>query len=154
MPKVYTEHIGSIVFADHTTPWLTLRNIVQKDDCEHVRVDQTSIFVFTIMQILATLLYFTSRYFPMIYFPSTFAFVSFVFTMLNPVLLGWMIIALRLHKRRCKIRKLWFAQLIIWLDSFYVVGTCIAFSLIIITIGYNGSCSSPGRFQDGWCFVY
>ncbi len=153
MSKVFATRLGSIGVPDHATPWLTIRNTLQKTACEQFRVDQTNIVVYILLQVFTTIFYFASRYYSLKYFPSRLTIGSSIFGMLNPLLLGWWIIMIRVANRWYKDPKhssLGFNQLLIWLDSVYVVGSCIAISFIIITIGYNGPCPHPSHPHQSW----
>jgi hypothetical protein len=71
--------------------------------------------------------------------------VSFVLAICVPIILGWIIVGFRiwmLHGNEQSSRFVGTIDLVSTMESWWIVGTCLSYSLTVIAVGYNGYCPS------------
>jgi hypothetical protein len=155
LPIIISQNIGAVVFSQHMTPWLTFRDKTQRDEYNQFRSNQSNIFSNIALQLFCSCFFFMFKLSGILYFPSNLATISFVFSISVPIFLGWVIVFLRIFKQiEIKLNRLLnCGRLINVLESFWLVGACISFSLGVIQIGHNGECPTDngGYFHDFTC---
>ena len=127
---------STIALKEHVTPWLTFKDRNEKRMFEKFKSDQGNTYAIVIIQILVGTYIILNKYFSFVYYPSYLTVVSLIAGMLFPVLWGILLILLRILPFTTGR----FTGISVYFESFWILGSCLTFTLSIIVAVHNGGC--------------
>ncbi len=142
--KVFPTQRTPVNVSDHVTFWQVLRDSKQQRAFEEFRCSQSSLNVFTVFQIVLSVLFLFTKYSSFSYFPSDLTTINLAITIVFPVISGFLIIFLRIVYKSPK-RNQNITSVIKYLESFWLLGSCVTFTLGVIMVGYNGRCEVENK---------
>ncbi len=148
MVKVFAkEQRAGVVFANHVTPFLTLKDRKQHKLFDQFRRDQTNLVAFIILQLMLVLYIPYEKWLSFANYPSTFSMISLVIGFLSPVLVGLLLLCVHIYIKYHKVSTTeadFFGTAVVYLESMWVVGFCTSCALTIAVCVYNGPCPHGG----------
>ncbi len=156
MSKISPNLIREVNMKDQVTYWLTFRESNQKSKFEEFKVSQSNTYAIAIIQFIVFGFIFLTKWFAMLHFPSVLTHVSFVIGMICPCLHGTFLLIFRFmdnaNYRKC-FSKATMNQIIIYMESFWILGNNISYSLSIIVLVNGGQCGTTEFFHSFGCNI-
>ncbi len=138
--------------SNHVTPWLTFRTEKEQTEFEHFKVSQTNLYAFVCMQSFVTLFIAINKWYSWYYFPSLLSLVALIIGLITPCALGFVLVAFRLIKNNRNIERQntmsekTLIKIINFCESFWVLMTCVSYSMSIAVVVSSGECQNGDDF--------
>ncbi len=155
MSKISPNLSREITISNHVTPWLlTFRHPHQRNKFEEFKVSQSNVYAYLIILIVVSGFIVINKWYSWVYFPSPLSATALVTGLITPCLHGLVLLILRIMTNRetiSLISKSAMKNLIIHLESFWILGCGVAYSLSIIINVQNGQCANDNFALSQGC---